>query len=371
MYTIGDPAKVEPQKDDTTPQTTQTSVEDVEVLEPDNTEPTPQPMPSTLFDDAEVVEETKKKEPEATQLPPPPPPNAFNLGGFGDFFAQAIDGVIKQKAEDLRPEVLNILKKELQKLKPTNVRITGRKSTGVIQGYTHKMLREATFLCEQERQLMMVGPAGSGKTTLASQIAKAFEIDFSSISCSAGMSEAHLLGRMLFDGTYVPSDFITAYENGGVFLFDEIDAADSNTLLVINSALANGYVSVPNRKDNPRAHRHEDFICIVAGNSWGNGSNTYQGRGYLDAAFLDRFAVSKLEVDYDTSLEAEIAGEHTEVLNRMHHIREVVTKQRLKRIVSTRSIVSAVRQAAAGRSLNQIEKIFTTDWSKDEVRKIK
>lgn len=361
MYTIGDPTKASSYSE---PQTT-TSVEDVEVIE---IEETKKPEP-TLFDSEQVPQEPTQTQSQ-TQLPPPPP-NAFNLGGFGDFFAQAIDGVIKQKAEDMRPEVLSILKNELQKLKPTNIRITGRKANGVVEGYTHKMLRDSIFLSEQERQLMLVGPAGSGKTTLASQIAKGFDIPFYSISCSAGMSEAHLLGRMLFDGTYVPSDFITAYENGGVFLFDEIDAADSNTLLVINSALANGYVSVPNRKENPRANRHEDFICVVAGNSWGNGSNTYQGRGYLDAAFLDRFAVSKLEIDYDTTLETELAGDQTAVLERFHQIRDIVSKQRLKRVVSTRSIISAVRQANAGRSLNQIEKVFTTDWSKDELRKLK
>lgn len=337
-----------------------------------------QPEVGDLFKDTPTsvedvkVEELKEPQPSATASTHKAsiPEQALNLGGFGDFFAKAIDGVIKKKAEDLRPEVIDILKAEVQKLKPTMVSIKGRASTGEIKGRTHKKFKDAVFLCEQERQLMMVGPAGSGKTTLAKQISKAFEIPFSSISCSAGMSEAHLLGRMLFDGTYVPSDFITAYENGGVFLFDEIDAADSNTLLVINSALANGYISVPNRKDNPRAERHEDFICVVAGNSWGNGSSTYQGRGYLDAAFVDRFSVSKLNLEYDKDLEKEIAGEYTEVLDMMWKIRETVFKQRIKRIVSTRAIVSAVRQVAAGKSLKQVQEVFTTDWSDEERKKI-
>lgn len=127
------------------------------------------------------------------------------------------------------------------------------------------------------------------------------------------MSEAHLLGRMLFDGEYVESDFVRLYENGGVFLFDEIDAADANTLLVINSALANGYMSVPNRKEKQRAERHENFICIVAGNTWGKGSVEYAGRNRLDSAFMDRFTVAKLEIDYDTDLEGKIAGDHAYV----------------------------------------------------------
>lgn len=366
MYTIGkEPIKkVTKKKVDTS--SGQTSVEDVDVVE------------ESVEESVEEVTKEPVQEP-ATQTtltldpvaePSEPPKSAFNLGGFGDFFGKALEELIKEKAAELKPEVLEILKTELQKLKPTNIRISGRKAAGTITGFKHKMFRDAVFLCEQERQLMLVGPAGSGKTTLASQIADAFSIKFGHISCSAGMSEAHVLGRMLFDGTYIPSEFVKCYETGGVFLFDEIDAADSNTLLVVNSALANGYISIPNRKDKPTAERHEDFICVVAGNSWGYGSNAYQGRGYLDAAFLDRFALSKIELDYDTELEKDIAGEHEVVLERMWEIRKIISKNRMKRILSTRSIVSAIRQTIAGKSLKQVESVYTTGWAKDEIRKI-
>lgn len=373
MYTIGkEPIKKGKKKvsdviEEVTPvepsTSSQTSVEDVDVVK--------EPV-------EEVVEEVVEEPIGQTTLPlvdpvpktDPLPKSAFNLGGFGEFFGQALEELIKEKAAELKPEVLEILKTELQKLKPTNIRISGRKASGTITGFKHKKFRDAVFLCEQERQLMLVGPAGSGKTTLASQIADAFSIKFGHISCSAGMSEAHVLGRMLFDGTYIPSEFIKCYETGGVFLFDEIDAADSNTLLVVNSALANGYISIPNRKDSPTAARHDDFICIAAGNSWGHGSNQYQGRGYLDAAFLDRFAISKMEIDYDKELEKDIAGEHTIVLDRMWDIRKIISNNRMKRVLSTRSIVSAIRQSIAGRSLPQIESVYTTDWAKDEIRKI-
>jgi len=373
MYTIGK-APIRVRTPITEPVPEPVIVEPVVVEEPTAEEPG-----QTTVEEVKIIEELVEEIPipAQTQLSleepaaaPKPPSSAFNLGGFGEFFGKALEELIKEKAEELKPEVLEILKAELQKLKPTNIRITGRKSTGQVVGYKHKMFRESVFLCEQERQLMLVGPAGSGKTTLASQISEAFSIQFGHISCSAGMSEAHLLGRMLFDGTYVPSEFVKCYEQGGVFLFDEIDAADSNTLLVVNSALANGYMSVPNRKDDPIATRHEDFICIVAGNSWGYGSNSYQGRGYLDAAFLDRFAVCKIEIEYDEELERDIAGEHDIVLERMWEIRKIITQNRMKRIMSTRSIVSAIRQTIAGRSLKQIEKVFTTGWAKDEKRKI-
>ena len=124
----------------------------------------------------------------------------------------------------------------------------------------------------------MVGPAGCGKSHLAEQIAKALGLRFGSISCSAGMSEGQITGRLIPTGDggrfeYQRSQFVEFYEEGGVFLLDEIDAADANVLLVINQALANGHLPVPNRTTNPQAKRHPDFVLIAAANTFGNGAN--------------------------------------------------------------------------------------------------
>ena len=219
---------------------------------------------------------------------------------------------------------------------------------------------------------MLVGPAGTGKTTLASQVAKALKLPFAAISCSAGMSEAHLTGRMLFDGRYVQSEFVDIYENGGVFLFDEIDAADPNTLLVINSALANGYMNLVNRPKKPKAIRHKNTIIIVSGNTFGSGSNQYHGRNYLDAAFLDRFAVTKITIGYDEDLEYDLCSETEEqhsLLNIFHTFRKNVKKYELNRVVSTRVIVEAARQLKAGMTQKEIVNRFVAGWTKDEINK--
>ena len=105
------------------------------------------------------------------------------------------------------------------------------------------------MLSEGHRNLLMVGPAGSGKTTLAKDVAEALGLDFGFISLSAGVTETHLFGRMLpqADGTwgYVESVFVRIYRNGGVFLLDELDAADANVMVSINAALANGVLCNP------------------------------------------------------------------------------------------------------------------------------
>src|SRR5947208_14707694 len=115
----------------------------------------------------------------------------------------------------------------------------------------------------------MVGLAGSSKTTLARNLEHALRLEFGFISLAAGVTETHLMGRTLpqSDGSwkFVASKFVEIYENGGVFLLDEIDAADANVMVAINAALANGHLVTP---DGTIHQRHEKCIIIGAANTW-------------------------------------------------------------------------------------------------------
>lgn len=274
---------------------------------------------------------------------------------------------LNERSTNFESEIKDILKKEIAKLRPIEIKI-GEREKVTIEGRQHKAFQECLFICEQEKQLFVSGAAGSGKTTLASQIAEAFGLNFKFISCSAGLSESHLLGRMLFDGSYVASDFVTMYEDGGIFLFDEVDAADANTMLVINSALSNGYLSIPNRKGNQVAKRNKDFICICAANTWGYGSFEYHGRNHLDVAFLDRFAVAKVAIDYDTELEKELCPDE-ELFNTLMGVRNNIRTYKLRRVLSTRAFISGMRQRKAGKELEKIMDTLFLGWSQEEITK--
>ena len=289
---------------------------------------------------------------------------------LGAVISSAVQNLLEGQREELINKQINAkVEKEVAKLKPTLVRIPNRKEV-VLEESLHKAFEDVLYFCEMERQVFVAGPSGSGKTHMASQVAKALGLQFKHISCSAGLSEAHLLGRMLFDGTYVKSDFVDCYENGGIFLFDEIDAADANTLLVVNSALANGSMSVPNRKDNPSARRHKDFMCICAGNTWGSGSIEYAGRNYMDAAFMDRFAASKVVVDYDNKLEKKICTDDF-LYSALTNLRKAVLDKKIRRVISTRVFISGQRQVSSGKSIKDFINNLMIDWSSEEKSKIK
>lgn len=278
------------------------------------------------------------------------------------------DGAPADGAEILK-EVDARIRKAVNAIRPVVVKI-GERPDVVINERPHKSFKDVLDASIVERQAFLAGPAGTGKTTLAEQIAKALNLRFGFISCTAGMSEAHLLGRMDAHGNYLQSTFVDLYENGGLFLFDEVDAADANTMLTINSALANGMLSVPNRVQKPLAKRSEDFICLCAANTWGFGSNDYAGRNILDQAFLDRFVMSRFFVSYDEDLEREISADFPEVAVIVWAMRANAVNNKIRRVVSTRAIVSGVRMLKSGKTVRQFVDRFTTGWTEEEKKKL-
>jgi len=263
-------------------------------------------------------------------------------------------------------------KVELPATRPTNAKQPAAR--------THRQFDELMGLVgEGHANIMLVGPAGTGKTTLVKHVAEALDRPFAFISLSAGVTETHLFGRMLpqSDGTwaYQESPFIRIYRNGGVFLFDEVDAADGNVMVSVNAALANGVLCNP--VTGEVIQRHADCTIVTAANTYGRGGDmVYVGRNALDGATLDRFVLAKLFVGYDVTLEHDIARSvldsdtARELLNWVDELRGQIAANRLRRIASTRLIAQGVKALAAGKTLEDVKERFFQDWSADELAKV-
>lgn len=267
---------------------------------------------------------------------------------------------------------------EVEANKPREIVVRKPKGEPVkIDGAVHPVFERVLQLAQARKHVFLPGPSGSGKSHLARQVADALGFRFGCISCSAGMSESQLLGRMVPHGDhgqfeFLGTEFLDCYENGGVFLFDEIDAADSNVLLVINSALANGSLSVPSRHGNPVAKRHPDFVCIAAANTWGRGADRqYVGRNELDESTLDRFRIGCVPMDYSVELEAQLCPDGR-LNDRLFTYREGVRANHLERIVSTRFFAEAYEMKTRwGWTDKQIDEQLFQGWRPDEIRKVK
>lgn len=193
----------------------------------------------------------------------------------------------------------------------------------------------------------LVGPAGSGKTTLAEQVATVLDRKF--YIESRVTSEFKLLGFIDAAGHVVRTQFREAYEHGGVFLLDEVDASDPDALTAFNSALANGMAAFPDML----VRRHPDFVAIAAGNTFGRGADRqYVGRNQLDAATLDRFCI--IEVDYDEMLELELCGD-PEWGRYVQKVRKAVELEKVRHVVSPRASIMGAKLLAAGMERELVE----------------
>lgn len=138
------------------------------------------------------------------------------------------------------------------------------------------------------------GEAGTGKTTLAVQLADELGLPFYGKSVTAQMTEVSFFGYTDANGQVVRTPFREAWENGGIFLLDEASSATPNLAAGINMALANGKVAFPDRMID----RHDDCIIIAAANDTGQGPTPKYPKGIKqDASFLDRFVMTELVLD--------------------------------------------------------------------------
>lgn len=215
------------------------------------------------------------------------------------------------------------------------------------------------------------GPAGSGKTTLAHQVADALGRPFGFQSFAADSSAGSLIGGIDAHGTYHETAFIHAYETGGVYLLDEIDAAPAEILVAVNAALANGSLSLPRHHDHARRtiKRHPNTVILAAANTYGTGATAqYVGRGQIDAATLDRFTGAVFTIGYDEQLERAVCPDDTtrEIVQNM---RAACESAGMRRIVSTRAVIAAARMNAAGFDAAEIVDRLTQGWTAEEKKK--
>lgn len=246
-----------------------------------------------------------------------------------------------------------LIKETLEALAPRRIEIVQPSGITQLDGLHHHKTETVIKVASLNIPIMMVGPAGCGKTTIGEHTAKALNLPF---YITPAINETHQLeGFVDGYGNYHPTPFRYAFQHGGVWVADEIDAWDANALLAANAALANGYTTFP---DNPQpVARHPQFRMIATANTYGNGANrVYVGRNELDAASLDRFAM--IEIDYDENLEKAFSNGNQQWLNHVLNIRHAVNEKRIRHVVSSRAIANGAKALSIGLSWNAVNEMF-------------
>lgn len=205
------------------------------------------------------------------------------------------------------------------------------------EDYFHKKFEEILSLVQLDEPVMIIGPAGAGKNHAVFQVAQA--LGEKMYYTNNASNEFKLTGFIDAGGHYQETEFYKAFKHGGLFMLDEIDNSDPSALIVINSALANGYMAFPHETID----RHPNFRIVSAANTWGRGSDLqYVGRNILDGATLDRF--DNIFFDYDENLESALYPDPA-VLSFMWALRRAVDDVKILHIISTRGIGKVYKKA--------------------------
>jgi cobaltochelatase CobS len=174
--------------------------------------------------------------------------------------------------------------------------------------------------------VLLMGPAGTSKSTAARQVAKALNLSF--FPMGAIDSKYELFGFMDANGNAVETAFKKAWRDGGVFSFDELSASSANAVLAFNGCLATGIAPFP----DGAIERHPDCVIIASDNVFGAPNATYNARNKMDDAFMDRFIM--IEWPIDEALELAITGNDSWV-KLVHKIRNAINDKGIRGVSIT------------------------------------
>ncbi|TXH55763.1 MAG: AAA family ATPase [Desulfurellales bacterium] len=301
---------------------------------------------------AKAVQEASTSEQELERLASLPAFQMPDVEAVEPMLSRLMDSMVTAIVQDVAAQFVETVPPMVEELlasaRPVAITVGNMPEVTVTQ--KHKALEDVLLMVVADTQPFLVGPSGSGKTTLARQIATVLGRPF--YIASRVSSEYKLTGFVDAHGKTVRTAFREAFEHGGVFLFDEVDASDADALTAFNAATACSSGETADFPDGAVA-RHADFVAIAAGNTFGRGADRqYVGRNQLDAATLDRFQV--YEVDYDEQLELMIAG-NDQWTGYVQKVRKAIDAEKVRHVVSPRASITGAKLLAAGMARPKVE----------------
>lgn len=210
----------------------------------------------------------------------------------------------------------------------------------------------------------LFGDAGSGKSTIAKQVADALGLPFYSVSSLQQKYE--LEGYTDATGKLVETVFYKAAKEGGIFLFDEASTTSAEVQVAFNSMLANLWYNFPKEG---MINAHPDFHIIAADNTTGRGGNsTYSARFQMDASTLDRYTA--IRVEYTDELDMAMAENDMELVTFIRDLRKAINEARLSYTASPRALraIKAHQKIDIFTELEAFELGLCSSWNKQDIR---
>ena len=180
--------------------------------------------------------------------------------------------------------------------------------------------------------VLIIGPKGTGKTSLVRDFAKNKNINLDSINFSLRTRESHLVGtKTLTDGTVSFDEglLIKSMKSGDILYLDEINSAEADVLLRLDEALDDRRQIVLKESTDEVIKAKENWFVVSTINPL-----SHSGTKELPPQLLSRFPV-RIRLEYPPeNIELEI-------------IKKYVSGNHESEIIQAIKLANTLRQAAA------------------------
>lgn len=219
--------------------------------------------------------------------------------------------------------------KALQDAAPIVLQFPEKPAPVKVDGLTHPQFADLVRDLRAGLHCMLVGGAGSGKTTASEQAAKALERKYYKHAPPQYVHE--ILGHFDAHNRYNRTATRDAVEHGGVVCYDEADRSAAEALIALNAVLdASEYVAFP----DGLIRKHPDFVAVLCTNTDGSGATMqYASASRQDGSTMDRVMVYDWQID--PRIETQMSRGEAAWLAAVLAIREFVRTRGILDVVAT------------------------------------